>query len=240
MAEENKKGLNTNSNSYTIIYSIIIVILVAFLLAFVFQALKPMQDANVALDKKKQILNSLNIRDLNNEEAAAKYQEVVLADEIIDEQGNVLEKGEQGGENYGFKLNSADFKNGKLALFVCKVDGQTKYVIPVYGMGLWGAINGYIAINADKSTVFGTYFDHESETAGLGAEIKDNRTWQNQFQGKKLFAQDPNKIALAVSKKVEDPSTQVDGITGATLTSNGVTEMLQTCLGAYMNFLKAH
>lgn len=240
MAEENKKGLNTNSNSYTIIYSIIIVILVAFLLAFVFQALKPMQDANVALDKKKQILNSLNIRDLNNEEAAAKYQEVVLADEIIDEQGNVLEKGEQGGENYGFKLNSADFKNGKLALFVCKVDGQTKYVIPVYGMGLWGAINGYIAINADKSTVFGTYFDHESETAGLGAEIKDNRAWQNQFQGKKLFAQDPHKIALAVSKKVEDPATQVDGITGATLTSNGVTEMLQTCLGAYMNFLKAH
>ena len=240
MAEENKKGLNTNSNSYTIIYSIIIVILVAFLLAFVFQALKPMQDANVALDKKKQILNSLNIRDLNNEEAAAKYQEVVLADEIIDEQGNVLEKGEQGGENYGFKLNSADFKKGKLALFVCKVDGQTKYVIPVYGMGLWGAINGYIAINADKSTVFGTYFDHESETAGLGAEIKDNRAWQNQFQGKKLFAQDPHKIALAVSKKVEDPSTQVDGITGATLTSNGVTEMLQTCLGAYMNFLKAH
>lgn len=240
MAEENKKGLNTNSNSYTIIYSIIIVILVAFLLAFVFQALKPMQDANVALDKKKQILNSLNIRDLNNEEAAAKYQEVVLADEIIDEQGNVLEKGEQGGENYGFKLNSADFKNGKLALFVCKVDGQTKYVIPVYGMGLWGAINGYIAINADKSTVFGTYFDHESETAGLGAEIKDNRAWQNLFQGKKLFAQDPNKIALAVSKKVEDPATQVDGITGATLTSNGVTEMLQTCLGAYMNFLKAH
>ena len=240
MAEGNKKGLNTNSNSYTIIYSIIIVVLVAFLLAFVFQALKPMQDANVALDKKKQILNSLNIRDLNNEDAAAKYQEVVLADEIIDEQGNVLEKGEQGGENNGFKLNSADFKNGKLALFVCKVNGQTKYVIPVYGMGLWGAINGYIAINADKSTVFGTYFDHESETAGLGAEIKDNRAWQNQFQGKKLFAQDPHKIALAVSKKVEDPSTQVDGITGATLTSNGVTEMLQTCLGAYMNFLKAH
>lgn len=240
MAEGNKKGLNTNSNSYTIIYSIIIVVLVAFLLAFVFQALKPMQDANVALDKKKQILNSLNIRDLNNEDAAAKYQEVVLADEIIDEQGNILEKGEQGGENHGFKLNSADFKNGKLALFVCKVNGQTKYVIPVYGMGLWGAINGYVAINADKSTVFGTYFDHESETAGLGAEIKDNRAWQNQFQGKKLFAQDPHKIALAVSKKVEDPSTQVDGITGATLTSNGVTEMLQTCLGAYMNFLKAH
>lgn len=77
--------MKTNSNSYTIIYSVIIVVIVAFLLAFVFQALKPMQDANVALDKKKQILNSLNIRDLNDAQADAKYKEVVVADRVIDE-----------------------------------------------------------------------------------------------------------------------------------------------------------
>ena len=133
MAEGNKKGFDTNSNSYTIIYSIIIVVLVAFLLAFVFQALKPMQDANVALDKKKQILYSLNIGGLSDRDVAAKYDEVVLADEIMDARGNVLEKGERGGEKAGFRLNSSDFKHGRLALFVCKVNGQTKYVIPVYG-----------------------------------------------------------------------------------------------------------
>lgn len=239
MAKEKKKGLNTNSNTYTIIYSIIIVVLVAFLLAFVFQILKPMQDSNVALDKKKQILNSLNIRNLSDQDAEETYKKVVLADEIIDKNANVLDKGEQGGENGGFKLNSSDFKNGKLALYVCKVDGQTKYVIPVYGMGLWGAINGYIAINADKATVFGTYFNHDSETAGLGAEIKDNQAWQEKFQGKKLFGNDTNKIALSVNKKVDDTSTQVDAVTGATLTSNGVTEMLHTCLSEYMKFFKA-
>ncbi len=230
--------MKTNSNSYTIIYSVIIVVIVAFLLAFVFQALKPMQDANVALDKKKQILNSLNIRDLNDAQADAKYKEVVVADRVIDEKGKVLLPGTTGGENAGFKLESKDYKDGKLALYICRVNGETKYVIPVYGMGLWGPISGYIALNADKSTVYGVYFNHESETAGLGAEIKDNKAWQEKFQGKKLFKNGDDKaIALSVEKKVEDPTTQVDAVTGATLTSNGVRDMLHEALGKYLVFI---
>ena len=226
--------MKTNSNSYTIIYSVIIVVIVAFLLAFVFQALKPMQDANVALDKKKQILNSLNIRDLNDAQADAKYKEVVVADRVIDEKGKVLLPGTTGGENAGFKLESKDYKEGKLALYICRVNGETKYVIPVYGMGLWGPISGYIALNADKSTVYGVYFNHESETAGLGAEIKDNKAWQE----KKLFKNGDDKtIALSVEKKVEDPTTQVDAVTGATLTSNGVRDMLHEALGKYLVFI---
>lgn len=230
--------MKTNSNSYTIIYSVIIVVIVAFLLAFVFQALKPMQDANVALDKKKQILNSLNIRDLNDAQADAKYKEVIVADRVIDEKGKVLLPGTSGGEDAGFKLESKDYKEGKLALYICRVNGETKYVIPVYGMGLWGPISGYIALNADKSTVYGVYFNHESETAGLGAEIKDNKAWQEKFQGKKLFKNGDDKaIALSVEKKVEDPTTQVDAVTGATLTSNGVRDMLHEALDKYLVFI---
>lgn len=230
--------MKTNSNSYTIIYSVIIVVIVAFLLAFVSQTLKPMQDANVALDKKKQILNSLNIRDLNDAQADAKYKEVVVADRVIDEKGKVLLPGTTGGEDAGFKLDSKDYKEGKLALYICRVNGETKYVIPVYGMGLWGPISGYIALNADKSTIYGVYFNHESETAGLGAEIKDNKAWQEKFQGKKLFKNGDDKaIALSVEKKVEDPTTQVDAVTGATLTSNGVRDMLHEALGKYLVFI---
>ena len=230
--------MKTNSNSYTIIYSAVIVVIVAFLLAFVFQALKPMQDANVALDKKKQILNSLNIRDLSNEEADAKYKEVVIADEVIDEKGKIVEAGTQGGEKAGFKLESKDYKAGKLALYICKVNGSRKYVIPIYGMGLWGPISGYIALNEDKTTVYGAYFNHESETAGLGAEIKDNVAWQEKFQGKKVFTSGDDKtIALGVEKNVTDPATQVDAVTGATLTSNGVRDMLHEALGKYLTFL---
>ncbi len=234
-----KKRLNTNSNTYTIIYSSVIVVVVAFLMAFVFQALKPAQDANVALDKKKQILAALNIRDLTDEQAAAEYAKDITADKIIDATGKTVSKGSEGGEESGFKLNSADYKAGKLALFVCKVNGETKYVMPVYGMGLWGPIWGYIAVNADKTTVFGAYFNHESETAGLGAEIKDNAAWQEQFKGKKIFKNGSDNVALSVLKKsdVKDPTTQCDGVTGATLTSNGVSAMLKDCLSKYKTFL---
>ena len=233
--------MKTNSNSYTIIYSAVLVIIVAFLLAFVFQALKPAQDANVALDQQKQILYALNQdRGMSDAEAAQKYKELIVADDIIDANGNVVTKGTQGGTKAGFKLNSQDAKNGKLALYRCTVDGKDKYVIPVYGTGLWGPISGYIAINEDKATVFGAYFNHESETAGLGAEIKDNAQWQAQFKGKHLFANDPSKIALSVVKKgtVKNPDYEVDGVTGATLTSNGVSAMLKADKGGLQPYVK--
>ncbi|MBR3399544.1 MAG: FMN-binding protein [Prevotella sp.] len=201
--------MNTNSNTYTIIYSAIIVVIVAFLLAFVSTSLKEKQEANVQLDIKKQILNSLNLRDLSDDAAEAKYKEVVKSEENVDGQ----------------------------KVFSCVVDGKTKYVIPMKGMGLWGPIYGYLAINDDKNTVFGAYFNHDSETAGLGAEIKDSRAWQNKFQGKKIFKEGSEGIALSVKKKVEDPATQVDAVTGATLTSDGVSLMIQEGLKPYVKFL---
>lgn len=205
--------MKTNSNSYTIIYSAIIVVVVAFLLAFVYQVLKPIQDANVALDQKKQILYSLNIRNLDNATAEADYNKMLVSEKNV--------------------------KNGTIYTF--NVDSQIKYVFSVKGMGLWGGINGFIAVDADKSTVFGAYFNHESETAGLGAEIKDNRKWQEQFRGKELFTKgNRDAIALSVQKKVTDSKTQVDAVTGATLTSNGVAAMMtdkEKGLGQYIGFL---
>ncbi len=244
MAEGKKKGLNTNSNTYIIMYSTIMVIIVAFLLAFVSQTLKPMQDTNVALDKKKQILAALNIRDLANSDVAARYAEVVTADMVIDKTGKVTEAGAQGGEKAGFTLNSSDYKAGRLAVFVCDIDGQTKYVVPVYGMGLWGAIWGYIALDSDRNTICGAYFNHDSETAGLGAEIKDSKAWQEKFIGKKVFAETSDglgDIAIAVNKPsdIKNPGSEVDAITGATLTSNGVSAMLRECFGEYKVFLNS-
>ena len=192
--------LNTNSNSYIIIYSAILVVIVAFLLAFVYQALKPMQDANVALDVKKQILYSLNIRNLDGAEAEAKYSEVVKDEKDV---------------------------NGQ-KVYSCSVDGKDIVVVSLKGMGLWGGISGYLAVDKEEK-VFGAYFNHESETAGLGAEIKDSQAWQEKFIGKKIF-DDEGNVILSVVKKVEDPESQVDCVTGATLTSNGVDAMIKDCL----------
>lgn len=231
--------LNTNSNSYIIAYSCVMVVVVAFLLAFVSSALKPTQDVNVALDKKKQILAALNIRNLSDEQSSEEYAKVINADAVIDEQGNVTNPGTKGGEKAGFLLNSADYKAGRLAIYDCTVEGKRKFVVSVYGMGLWGPIWGYIAVNEDGNTVYGAYFNHEGETAGLGSEIKDSKAWQDLFKGKTIYGAD-GKPVLCVKKtsEIKDRSCEVDGVTGATLTSVGVSNMLQEGFAKYRNYLK--
>lgn len=231
--------LNTNSNSYIMAYSCVMVVVVAFLLAFVSSALKPTQDVNVALDKKKQILAALNIRNLSDEQSSEEYAKVINADAVIDEQGNVTNPGTKGGEKAGFLLNSADYKAGRLAIYDCTVEGKRKFVVPVYGMGLWGPIWGYIAVNEDGNTVYGAYFNHEGETAGLGSEIKDSKAWQDLFKGKTIYGAD-GKPVLCVKKtsEIKDRSCEVDGVTGATLTSVGVSNMLQEGFAKYRNYLK--
>ena len=200
--------LNTNSNAYIIIYSAIMVVIVAFLLAFVYQALKPMQDANVALDVKKQILYSLNIRNLDGAEAEAKYAEVVKAEKEDDENGQKV--------------------------YECQIDGKQIVVVSLKGMGLWGGISGYLAVD-EAGKVYGAYFNHEGETAGLGAEIKDSQEWQEKFIGKQIWDEQGN-VVLSVVKKVDNPDTQVDCVTGATLTSNGVDAMLKDGLKDFQTY----
>ncbi|MBQ7686796.1 MAG: FMN-binding protein [Bacteroidaceae bacterium] len=202
--------MNTNGNVYTIVYAAVMVIIVAFLLAFVASALKETQDKNVALDTKKQILAALNIRDC--EDADAKYNEVVAP---------------------------GDLNRDTLTAVV---DGQEKLIVRVKGAGLWGGIWGWVSINKDGKTVFGTFFNHESETAGLGARIKDDQSFQDAFQNKQIFDADGN-VALSVLKKGKEGNLSqeyvVEAVTGATLTSNGVNDMIQAGQKKYADVIKA-
>ncbi len=226
--------MNTNSNSYTVIYASVMVIIVAFVLAFISASLKDRQQSNVELDKKKQILSALNIN-TKGQDAEALYNQYVKADQLLNASGEVVS--EQGGFDVEVKAELAkDLQARQLPLYVCEVDGATKYVLPLYGAGLWGAIWGYIALDEDKDTVYGVYFSHESETPGLGAEIA-TRWFQDYFKGKHVMKN--GAVALGVEKngKVTDPQYQVDGISGGTITSVGVDEMLKRCISQYEQFL---
>lgn len=229
-----KKKLDTNSNTYTLIYAAVMVIVVAFLLAFVNSVLRDRQNENIKMDTKKQILASLhvdNVTDVN-----AEFARYVKADRLMNPDGTLGETVNDSEFATSYEKEVKD--NGRLHIFVCEVEGETKYVIPVYGTGLWGAIWGYVALNADKNSVFGVYFSHASETPGLGAEIA-SKPFFAEFPGKTVLDAAGSAVALGVMKngKVEDPSSQVDGISGGTITSNGVDQMLKKCLSAYMKFL---
>ena len=202
---KSKKKLDTNGNTYTIVYSTIIVVIVAFLLAFVASALKDTQDANVRIDTMQHKLNALNIRNLDKALVEEKYNDLKQSEEEI---GGVM-----------------------VEQFI--VDGAPRYLVPVSGRGLWGGISGYVALDDDMNTIYGTDFQHESETAGLGALIAE-QPFQESFCGKQLVAEGDTEITLSVVKKGKQgnlaPENYVDGVTGATLTSDGVNAMLKDCL----------
>ena len=221
--------MNTNKNSYTFIYASVMVVIVAFLLAFVSSVLKPMQQKNVELDKKKQVLAALNIFEKDAETA---YNTYVKADQLLAADGSVA------AENGGFAVENSAVSADKLPLYVCEVNGETKYVLPLYGAGLWGPIWGYVALNADKETIYGVYFSHAGETPGLGAEITNREKFQVPFIGKKAIGAN-NDVVISVVKagKVQNPEFEVDGISGGTITSNGVDAMLKSSIGLYKAFL---
>ena len=221
--------LNTNGNVYTFCYAAVMVIIVAFLLAFVASALKDTQDANVANDTKGQILTALGY-DKSTIDVAAVFGEKVQ-DNVFD--GSQLKP-------FDGKFNTtygALIKEGELHVFTGETaSGEQAYVIPVVGRGLWGGLWGYIAVNEAKDKVLGTYFYHESETAGLGARISE-KWFQDQFIGKPIFGED-GQVALTVVKAGSaQKENEVDGVTGATLTSNGVAAMVKDGLTAYKAFL---
>ena len=220
--------MDTNKNSYIFIYASVMVVIVAFLLAFVSSTLSPIQQKNVELDKKKQVLAALNIFEKDAEAAYATY---VKADQLLNADGTVAT------ENGGFKVENSAVSANQLPLYVCEVEGETKYVIPLYGAGLWGPIWGYVALNADKETIYGVYFSHAGETPGLGAEITNRDKFQVPFIGKQALTNGNVVISVVKNGKVQNPDFEVDGISGGTITSQGVDAMLKNSIGLYKAFL---
>ena len=208
--------MNTNSNTYTIVYATIVVIIVAVLLALAHLGLKNAQDEKVRLDQQKQMLVALQY-DLNTcADPAAEYDKILV---------DTIQKSED-----GQKANILKFQ---------LANGETKYVLRLHGAGLWGGIGGYLALNDDKNTIYGVNFNHESETPGLGALIIEKK-FREQFDGKQI-RKDGQIVSVAVMKsgKTCDAGAdyQVDAVSGATITSTGVSEMLLSNLEEYKDFL---
>jgi Na+-transporting NADH:ubiquinone oxidoreductase subunit C len=124
-------------------------------------------------------------------------------------------------------------------LFVCDKEGKKFYIIPVRGKGLWGPIWGYISLEEDMNTVYGVSFGHKSETPGLGAEI-ETAHFQNQFTGKKILDENGKFISVKVIKGSGSANNPhgVDAISGATVTSTGVSEMIQRTVENYIPYFE--
>lgn len=231
------------------------VVIVAILLAVTATLLKPAQDDNIKIEKMQQILKSANI-EASVKETISLYDKYILNELIVNKEGDVVSDFSKGkflkGSARAFDVNIKDEmkkleKNPNadiqlpLFLFVNeKLD--TLFIIPIYGKGLWGPIWGNIAFKNDGNTVSGVTFGHKGETPGLGAEINTPK-FQDQFIGKQIMDEKGEFASIkvvkgGVSNSTINPIHGVDAVSGGTITSNGVSEMLDHCLKNYVPFLK--
>jgi len=219
------------SNRYIFVYASIMVVVVALVLSLLATLLQPIQERNIRLEKMQNILASINI-EVEREESADVFYDYIVQTKILDQEGEEME-----GDAFEVDLEDEirkDLEERQMPLYITEVEEDTLYVLPLRGAGLWGPIWGYVSLKSDFNTIAGANFDHASETPGLGSQIADEE-FESRFKGKKIYDQEGNYRAVDVVKNGVDPDDphRVDAITGATMTCDGVADMLYEGIRVY-------
>ena len=235
--------MNTNSNVYTVIYTALIVVVVAALLAFVAGKLGPAQDANAKAETLRQMMSAAQVKPTEELYAAKNAEILELYADNIQEAYTIGLDGRKNGELSVSKDKIELVSKLKPQFKAILAEGEVTlpvYIfksgiaaIPVYGAGLWGPVWGYIAFQPDCHTIAGAFFDHESETPGLGAKIKDEPWFRQKFIGKTVEWGDVPAFRLEKNAEASGATNAVDAITGATMTSKGLNEALNVWFKAY-------
>ena len=240
-------AINKNATGYTFLFSIVMVLIVGTALAYTSLSLKPLQKKNEADKKMVDILGAIGI-ETSRENAITDFPIYVKERLSLDSEGNVLNRSsgnvDPTDSSDPFNLDvKKDYRSKKPAselsfpLYICEENGENIYVIPVAGSGLWGPIWGFVALESDMKTIYGAKFDHKTETPGLGAEIKDD-FFSDKFKGQKLREASPYFTIIKGGRKIEDMHS-VDGITGGTITSVGVGEMIDRTISIYQYYFES-
>lgn len=241
-------AIDKNSNAFTFGFAVVMVVVVGAILSVLAMGLKPFQIKNEADKKRMDILTAIDV-DADRTNAGELFEQYVVERVVIDYDGNVISSStgeiDPQDETDAFNVDiRSEYRDRTISAeerrypyYRCERDGETIYVIPMVGNGLWGAIWGFVALESDFNTVYGASFDHASETPGLGAEI-NLPAFQDPFEGKKILDENGDYESITARKggAQEGNPHQVDAITGGTITSNGVTEMLHRTLRVYHRY----
>lgn len=231
--------LNRDSTQYTFFFALVVCIVCSFLLSLVSEGLREKKELNIALDVKKNILKAVDLKDPVDPKANAaeivKIYDSKIKEIVVDPNGETIEG-----------KSPADVQEGEALypIYIYEESGQTRaYAFQIIGKGLWSTLYGYLALEPDAQTVRGITFYQQGETAGLGAEIAKN-WFQDNFKGKSIWDVEKKELwpvqvikgKVEGQKSGEDAKHFVDGISGATITSQGVTEMIDREIRKYEPF----
>ena len=234
--------MNRDSNAYTFGFAAAMVVVVASVLAFTASSLKDLQQENVRKEKMQNVLATIGI-EIDRDGAEALFNKHITSQLALRNDGTVDESVDPfSGIKLALELKKEPTQQ-RFPLYLADVEGASYYIIPLRGAGLWDAIWGYIALESDRNTIKGAVFDHKAETAGLGAEITQ-QWFMDRFVGEKVFDNVGKLVGISVSKTNNDPKDldktdhEVDAISGATITGDGVSDMIIERLTHYQPYLE--
>ncbi|WP_308367563.1 MULTISPECIES: Na(+)-translocating NADH-quinone reductase subunit C [unclassified Microbulbifer] len=242
---------NKDSVKGTIQVALVLCIVCSVVVSTAAVLLRPAQQANIALDMKRNVLMAgglIGDTGAGKAEVEKAFESVTVRYVDLDTGKFTDEKPAGGSGRAAAKIPAASEKlppeediakiirreNIKEVYLVEKNGELQKVILPVRGYGLWGTLYGFVALESDLNTVAGLGFYEQKETPGLGGEV-DNPNWKALWLGKKIYGPEGN-VAIDVIKGAVNPASakaeyQVDGLSGATLTSNGVDNLLHFWLG---------
>ena len=233
--------MDRDSNLYTFLFATIMVFVIAIVLAYTSQSLKGLQKENIRKEKMQNILSTVGV--ITNRERAEELYDKYIEEQIAVQNDGSIDPAIDVFNDIKLVLELRKSpENQNFPLYVANIDSERFYIIPIRGNGLWNAIWGYISLKEDLNTVKGVVFDHAQETAGLGAEITQD-WFKERFINEKLFDSDNNLMGITVSKTNNDPNNEdkedfeVDAISGATITGDGVSDMIKERLEHYVPYL---
>ena len=233
--------MDRDSNLYTFLFATIMVFVIAIVLAYTSQSLKGLQKENIRKEKMQNILSTVGV--ITNREGAEELYDKYIEEQIAVQNDGSIDPAIDVFNDIKLVLELRKSpENQNFPLYVANIDSERFYIIPIRGNGLWNAIWGYISLKEDLNTVKGVVFDHAQETAGLGAEITQD-WFKERFINEKLFDSDNNLIGITVSKTNNDPNNEdkedfeVDAMSGATITGDGVSDMIKERLEHYVPYL---
>ena len=234
--------MNVNSNGYTYTFATAMVVVVAVLLSSASLGLKTKQDDNIKQEKMQSILASVGVN-VDRSEAEASYEKVIKQVLTIKDGKEVSDDRDKGFNVDMATAVKAPNNEREVPLYIAKVpnkdneDSTRYFIIPMRGKGLWGPVWGFMSLEDDGRTVVGANFGHKSETPGLGAEIA-TEVFTKQFKDKKISDEAGTFKSISVVKAGTSAGDDyaVDGISGGTITSNGVHDMMEDCLEPYAKY----
>ena len=231
--------MNTDSNKHTYLFAAIMVITVAFVLSFTSESLKELKVDNIKKEKMQNILFAAGIN-VSRDESEELYTQYIIEELSLTNNGDIDNSVSAFNINLALEIKK-DINNQRFPLYVANIDDNRYYIIPLRGNGLWNAIWGYMALKEDVNTIKGVSFGHQAETAGLGAEITED-WFTNSFVDEKILNDNGDFVGVYVTKTNNDPENtdkndnEVDAISGATITGDGVADMIKERLENYLPY----